>query len=141
MRINLHPLNSVTVLVDHPPEIPALRWRLKKWCSKAAREISLRNPHFYPYPFINDLDEHLVGWPLGCLGGRTYGLEPRVKKDWTHRIEVHGDDPKGRYFRLESGNFVSIFRSTIKLEKPTRVVFRGWYRFQLRVLTENAQRR
>ena len=138
MRINLHLLKSVTVLVDHPPEVPALAWRLKKRCSNATHEIPLRNPHFYPYPFIEDLNEHLIGRPLGFLGGQAYGLTPWAK-EWTPRIEVYGDNPKGLYFRLESGGFSSTFRSTIKLENPKRVVFRGWYRFQFRGLLENLQ--
>ena len=123
--INLHPLKSVTVTVDHPPEIPALTWRLKKRCSTATNGISLRNPHFYPYHLIEDLDEHLIGRPLGFLGGQSYGLKPVAKKEWTPRIEVYGDDPKGLHFRLESGSFFGTFRSTIELENPKRVVFRG----------------
>jgi len=129
MRINLHPLKSVTVLVDYPPEVHALAWRLKKRCSTATRILPLRNPHFYPWPFIENLNEQLVGRPLGFLGGQTYGLTPRAG-EWTPRIEVYGDDPKGPYFKLESAWFFSAFRSTINIENSSCVVFRGRYKFQ-----------
>jgi hypothetical protein len=114
------------VLVDHPPQIPALAWRLRKRCSLAALNLPLRNPHFYPRPFIEKLQEHLLGRPLGFLGGQTYGLEPWAAIEWTPSIDVYSDDPKGRYFKLESGRFCSTFRGIIKLGDPERVIFRGW---------------
>ena len=128
IQILVHCLKSFTVEVDYPPQIHALAWRLKKRCSSAT---PLRHPHFYPHPFIEDLTEDLIGRPLGFLGGQTYGLKP-LSRGWTPRVKVYGDDVTGLYFRLDSGGFASTFRSTIKLENPKRVVFRGWYQFQVR---------
>jgi len=119
------------VVVDYPPQVHALAWRLKKRCSIATQDIPLRHPHFYPDSFIEKLTEQLIGRPLGFLGGQTYGLTPRTG-EWTPRIEVYGDDATGLNFKLESGGFSSTFRSTIKLENLKRVVFRGLYKFQFR---------
>jgi hypothetical protein len=129
LQFNLYPLKSSTVKVDYPPNVHALTWRLKKRCSTAKRELPLRNPHFYSCPFIENLNESSLGRPLGFLWGPTYGLTPLPAVGWTPRIEVYGDDPKGRYFKLESGGFCSAFRSIVRHELLDCVVFRGWYKF------------
>ena len=129
IQILVHCLKSFTVVVDYPPQVHVVTWQLMKRC--AALNILLRHPHFYPHPFIEDLTEDLIGRPLGFLGGQTYGLKP-LSGGWTPRIMVYGDDVMGSNFRLDSGGFSSTFRSTIKLENPKRVVFRGWYQFQAR---------
>ena len=131
MQKRVHPLKSFAVVVDYPPQVHALAWRLKKRCSSATRTIPLRHPHFYPHPFIEGLTANLIGRPLGFLGGQTYGLRP-LRAGWTPRIEVYGDGAAGLYFRLDSGGFSSTFRSTIKLENPKRVVFRGGYKFKFK---------
>ncbi len=136
MQKRVHALKSFIVAVDYPPQVHALAWRLKKRCSS---NIPLRHPHFYPHPFIENLTADLIGRPLGFLGGQTYGLKP-WRRGWTPRIEVYGDGATGLYFRLDSGGFSSTFRSTIKLENPNRVVFRGGYKFQFQgSLLENSK--
>jgi hypothetical protein len=82
---------SSTVLVDHPPKIDALVWSLRKRCSSSiTRELPLRNPHFYSYPFIDNLDESSIGRPLGCLCRPTYGLTPWPAVVWTATIRKGG---------------------------------------------------
>jgi len=134
MRVILYPLKPLAVLVDYPPQVHALAWRLSKRCSSTTGKLSLRNPNFYPHPFIEGLSDDLIGRPLGFLGGQTYGLKPWAG-EWTPRVEVYGDDPTGEYFKLESGGFSSVFQGIVELEKPKRVVFRGWYEFRPSELT------
>lgn len=130
VRISIHPLKSLTVLVDYPPQVHALAWRLNKRCRSTTEKLSLRNPNFYPHPFIEGLNDDLIGRPLGVLGGQTYGLKPLTGK-WTPRVEVYGDGPMEGYFKLESGGFSSVFKGAIELENSKHVVFRG--RYEVRV--------
>jgi hypothetical protein len=130
MRRREYPLKTFTVVVDYPPQVHALTWRLKKRCT---RETPLRLPHFYPHPYVEELTEDLIGRPLGFLGGQTYGLRPKPwSQGWTPRIAVYSDDATALYFKLDSGGFSSTFRSTIKLANPRRMIFRGRYKFQFR---------
>lgn len=132
----ISPLKFLTVLVDYPPQVHALAWRLNKRCSSATGKLSLRNPNFYPHPFIEGLNDDSIGRPLESSSGQTYGLKP-LAGEWTPRIEVYTDDPKGGHFKLEGGGFYSVFKGVIELENPKRIVFRGWCEFRLSELIDN----